>query len=380
MATPSPSSTAVGATRGRWHGVRARGRRSPSGPAQRAGRRPGAPHALRQPAHDDPGSVAVVDIAACHARRHDRDAARPLTTVTVGDGTYGMPLDAATHTLYIANLDDNTISRHRHRHLQRQHPAGCPATRTDVRRARRTRRPRRQRPNAHGVRRHADRPQRLRHPHVQRRHPVGLRRPGRSSRTATSCFGAFSLRVDESTNTIYEPDGSNAIAAVDGRACNAGDLAGCASAPIGKVGCPGRSSRTSCTSSSTRRSTASTCSNQKDDTVVMVDSRVCNGRTPTACEGLEPEFVHTGTDPVGIDLDAGTHTLYVADQLDDDVVRHRRRPCSARDRSGCRVLPPRIEVPYANGVAVSRARAHRVRHRATTTSPWSTSAPATWGG
>ena len=301
-----------------------------------------------------PGSVAVVDIAHCHAR-DTTGCGGPLATIPVGTVPFGLHLDQATHTVYVANFDDNTVSVIDTAACNAAHPAGCPATAAPTFTV-------------------PDGPSDL---DVNgRTHTAyvatvtGLYAFDTRTCNATTlagcddqgfvancddCFSPFSLRVDESTNTIYEPDGSNAIAAIDGRACNADNLAGCTSAPIGKVRLPGTFFSHLLYLAVDEALDSVYVIDQKDDTVVMVDGTICNGTHTAACESLEPEFVHTGTDPLGIALDAGTHTLYVANQLDDDVSVIDAAACSAGDRSGCRVLPPRIEVPHAHGVAVSQA-------------------------
>jgi hypothetical protein len=52
------------------------------------------------------------------------------------------------------------------------------------------------------------------------------------------CLGPWSAKVDVAHNTIYEGDGQSTIAAIDGRSCNADDLSGCATAPFGTVAFP----------------------------------------------------------------------------------------------------------------------------------------------
>ena len=280
-------------------------------------------------------------------------ARRPWRRSPVGGGAYGLHLDKATRTIYVANLGDGSVSMIDTSTCNADHPGGCPAGPAtsfpvpdgpvDV--------------DVNALTHTAYVATLAGFDAVDTHTCNATTQAGCANRghyqICDGCFGPFSVRVDESTNTIYEPDGSNAIVAMDGRACNADDLAGCATAPTGTVQLPGTgySHLVYLAVDETLKSVY--VLNHKDDTVVMIDGTVCNGRHPAACDGLEPEFVHTGTNPLGIGLDEGTHTLYVADQLDDDLSVIDAARCSAKDRSGCRRLPTRVHLDSPRGVAVS---------------------------
>ena len=59
--------------------------------------------------------------------------------------------------------------------------------------------------------------------------------------------------------------------------------------------------------------------NQKDDSVIVVNANVCNGSDLSGCATLDPPEIHTGADPEILTLDPDTQTLYTANQLDNDV-------------------------------------------------------------
>ena len=211
-------------------------------------------------ANIDDNTVTVSDIGHCHAGDRSGCGSPTVATIAVGGGAYALHLDQATRTVYVANLADGTVSMIDSSTCNADHPEGCPtgpATSFPV----------------------PDGPvdidvNALTHTAyvatlagfdaVDTTTCNATTQAGCANRghyqICDGCFGPFSVRVDESTNTIYEPDGSNAIVAMDGRACNAGDLAGCATAPTGTVQLPGTSTRTWSTWPSTRRSRASTCS------------------------------------------------------------------------------------------------------------------------
>ena len=248
----------------------------------------------------------------------------------------------------------------RHRHLQRRAAGGCPTTpgagftvpdgpgSIDVneRPTRRTSPPSSASPPST--------PNRATPPP---RPAAGTRAP---SRSATAASGR-SRAVDESTNTIYEADGDQNVAAVDGRACNADDLAGCATAPFGTSTCRAVLLPPARAWSSTRRSHSVYVLDHKDDAVVMVDATVCNGANTDGCASLEPEVVHTGTNPRASRSTSGTHTVYVADLHDDDLVGDRRRPVQRRRPLGLPRLPTARPLDPRQRRRGLRAGAHRVR-------------------
>ena len=76
---------------------------------------------------DGPGSVAVVDISHCRAG-DTTGCGSSLATIPVGTGPYALHLDDASHTAYIANFIDNTVSVIDTAACNAAHLSGCPAT------------------------------------------------------------------------------------------------------------------------------------------------------------------------------------------------------------------------------------------------------------
>ena len=87
--------------------------------------------------------------------------------------------------------------------------------------------------------------------------------------------------------------------------------------------------------------------NQKDDSVAVVNANVCNGRDLAGCATLDPPEIHTGADPEVLTLDPHTQTLYTANQVDNDVSVIDAARCDAQTTSGCRARVP--EVPNVSG-------------------------------
>ena len=68
---------------------------------------------------------------------------------------------------------------------------------------------------------------------------------------------------------------------------------------------------------------------QGDDSVAAVDTNVCNGANLAACATLHPPLARTGAGPQGVVLDPQTQTLYVANEIDNDVSVISASSCNA---------------------------------------------------
>ena len=306
------------------------------------------------------GTVSVIDTRRCQGR-DVLGLRRRRATVPMAPGTWGMTVDDEQHTLYVAGFDSNTVSLIDTATCNGPHPAGCPSTPPpafstsdgpgDV--------------DVNGRTHTAYVATLLGFDAFDTRTCNASTQAGcgdlGSFSICDGCYGPFGARVDESTNTIYEGNGDQQIVAVDGRSCNADDLAGCADAPFGTVDLrgPGFAHLLDLVVDEALHSVY--VLNQKDDHVVVIDTTVCNGTHRDGCATLVPDVVHTGTNPLGIALDERTHTVYVADLNDDDLSVIDAATCSALDRSGCRRLPIRAPVDDAVRGGGVRARAHGVR-------------------
>jgi DNA-binding beta-propeller fold protein YncE len=74
-----------------------------------------------------------------------------------------------------------------------------------------------------------------------------------------------------------------------------------------------------------------------------VDIARCNARLPAGC-AQPPRTMATGNTPFWVVLDPATHTLYVTERVDQDVLVLDAARCSARRRSGCRREAPTVPV------------------------------------
>ena len=169
------------------------------------------------------------------------------------------------------------------------------------------------------------------------------------------CFGPFSAKVDVAHNTIYESNGQTTVVAIDGRSCNAEDLAGCATAPHGTLALPDPGFDHILWFALDPRLHTMYAVMQKNDTVIAIDTNDCNGRRRAGCATLEPPSLHVGTDPEGIGIDTGTHTVYVANQLDDSLSVVDTLRCNADTTTGCRRPSPLLQVPPTGKITVDES-------------------------
>jgi DNA-binding beta-propeller fold protein YncE len=154
-------------------------------------------------------------------------------------------------------------------------------------------------------------------------------------------------QVDPANQTLYMADGDNTVSAFDLRRCNAADLAGCATDTPGTATLPGQGFAVALWVAVDPANHSVYVTNQKDDSVIVVNANVCNGRDLAGCATLDPPEIHTGADPEVLTLDPQTQTLYTANQVDNDVSVIDATRCDAQTTSGCRARVP--EVPNVSG-------------------------------
>jgi len=301
-------------------------------------------------------TVSVIDGRTCNGR-DSSGCDRPPTTVPVGSVPIGVFVDDATHTVYVGNFGDGTVSLIDSATCNGVNPAGCPTTP----------------PPTVAV---GDGPgdidvnQRTHTAYVATLPGVtafDTRTCNASDQTGCgrvgkfvlcppdTCIGSFSAKVDEVNNTIYAGDGNTTIVAIDGRACTARNLAGCATAPFGRITLPPAGFEHVLFLAVDAPNHTVYALAHKDDAVMVIDANACNGAHRAGCATLIPKQIHTGTNPESISLDPRTHTLYVANELDNDVSVIDASRCNARVTVGCRPRPPSAVVPGAGGIAVDEA-------------------------
>ncbi len=149
------------------------------------------------------------------------------------------------------------------------------------------------------------------------------------------------ITLDPLTDTIYVENGTTGtVSLIDGRRCNARDVAGCGERttalttgvdPIG---------------SGVDESTRTLYVANASGTVAIVDGRTCDAAHRSGCRA-EPTTVRVGIEPQFLAVDEQTDTIYVANVLSNSISVIDGRTCNARSSAGCRRL--RASIPVGPG-------------------------------
>jgi DNA-binding beta-propeller fold protein YncE len=301
-------------------------------------------------------TVSVVNGATCNAIVTS-GCGRTPTEVPVGTAPFTAIADPANHTVYIANNGSTTVSMLNSATCNATDLAGCPTTpppTADV--------------GAAPINVDA----------ALGTHTVYVTTIGAQNGWAvfnadtcnatvqTGCgtigrltgnpAGPNDAQVDPANDTLYTANYDNTVSAFDLRHCWAGDLAGCATDTPGIVTpFPSPGFEHDLWVAVDARLHSVYVSYQKDDTVIVVDTRACNGTHPAGCATLHPPTIHTGADPEGIVLDSQTQTLYTANEVSNDVSVIDATRCNAADTRGCRHPVPAVAIPGPSALAADPA-------------------------
>jgi len=165
-------------------------------------------------------------------------------------------------------------------------------------------------------------------------------------------IGPNAAEVDPANDTLYTANYDNTISAFDLRHCWAGDLAGCVTQKPGTVTpFPFVGFDHSLYVAVDVPLHTVFVTYHKDDSLIAVDTNVCNGSHLAACAALQPPTIHTGTDPEGIVLASQTQTLYTANEVDNDLSVIDASRCNAQTTAGCRRPAPAVAIAAGAGAA-----------------------------
>ena len=292
-------------------------------------------------------TVSVIDGTACNAI-HTSGCGQTAATVTVGSNPLGVAIDQATNTIYVANAGENTVSVINGATCNRTNTSGC----------------------------------------------------GQDPPTVTVGGGASLLAVDPATDTIYVgsfDDGT--ISVIDGATCNGGNSSGCAQVPptvtVGSFPdgvavdqathtvyvANGNDTTVSVIDGSRCNGTDSSGCGQTPPTVdvggnpvelavdqatdtvyvpiffndalgfvAMIDTATCNGGHSSGCS-QPPLTAPAGSGPTHVTLNPTTHTVYVMNELDSSVSALNATTCNATVTSGCAETPPAMAMGFNGGAA-----------------------------
>jgi YVTN family beta-propeller protein len=204
------------------------------------------------------GTISVVSSASCNATM-TKGCRAETPTSPVGSAPNGVAVDTATHTVYVANQGDNTVSV-----LDTSRCSASEAT--------------------------------------------GCAQPTATVHVGDSPTG---IAVDQATDSVYVSDnGAGTVSVIDGATCNATDQAGCGGTPATlTVGSGPSGIGIDSTTDSIYVTDAGTTSH--GDTVSVIDGATCNATVQSGC-GQTPATVMVGYVPLGIGVNPTTNSIYVA--------------------------------------------------------------------
>jgi YVTN family beta-propeller protein len=249
-------------------------------------------------ANQGDNTLSVVNARTCNSR-HVAGCGQLPVSAPVGSGPSGIAIDDATHTIYVTNNSDNTVSV--------IDTATCNAARTS-----------------------------------------GCRH---KPATVTVGGGPTGLTIDPATDTVYVTDGnSNSVAVVNGATCNAIRTSGCgqkpATVPVGQAPFFPAFDPSNQTVYVT---------NALDNTVSMINGRSCHAGHTAGC-GHTPPTAMVGGFPIPVAVDQKTHTVYVGNGNDATVSVLNAATCNATQTSGCAHRPVTLQARGGvDGMALNEA-------------------------
>jgi DNA-binding beta-propeller fold protein YncE len=226
-------------------------------------------------------------------------------SVPVGQNPSGIAVSDATHTVYVVNQTDDTVSVIDADACNVEHTSGCGHTLATI--------------------------------------TLG---PGGLENGPVAAL----LSPDGRTLYVSQPGGANELAVIDATTCNAIHTGGCAGGPV-TTALTGQAPLGLAEDSTTQTLYVA---NVGDNTVSVIDGARCNAQRRSGC-GQPVAAVTVGSGPVAVGFDTQTQTAYVANIGDDTVSAIDSASCNAQHPSGCVQIPPDQAVGGApSEIAVSK--------------------------
>jgi len=297
--------------------------------------------------HND-GTVSVINGATCNAAVTSGCAHTP-DAVTTGAGASFAGTDAAVHTVFAMNQNDNTLSAINTRTCRGGATSGCPQ-----------RAPAQQAAPDHGPAYNPFPGSFALIPQLSSLYLVNnaggadilsVINPGRCDAIHTSgCRNEapsvpdseYLLSVDPATNTIYAGNlNLPQIDVINGATCRLGDLFGCA--PVATIPMAHRQANVRAGSIDEATHTLY-ASDPFSDTTSVINTAACNAIHTAGCANAAPT-IRIGPGPGPPVLDPATHTLYIPyGTAANRVAVVNAATCNARHTSGCGQAPAVVTV------------------------------------
>ena len=227
------------------------------------------------------GTVSVINGAACNAQSTSGCGQVPAT-VTVGSGPDALVIDQTTGTLYVANGNDTTVSVVNTTTCNAKNTSGC----------------------------------------------------SRTPATMQAGSGPSAIAVDQATRTVYVANfNDNTVSVVNGARCNAKNTSGCGQTP------PTTPVGSAPVAIAINQAVGTVyVANIDDNTLSMINKATCNAQLTSGC-GQTPPVVHVGAEPDGVAVDNPTGTIYESNYADATVSAIDAASCNATTTSGCGTQP-----------------------------------------
>lgn len=157
--------------------------------------------------------------------------------------------------------------------------------------------------------------------------------------------GPLNAAINGTTDTVYVADiASNTVSVIDGATCNASTHTGCSTVPpVVQVGV---SPRTIAIDESTNTIYVDNNNNGRPGTVSVIDGSHCDAADTSGCSGALAT-VTVGTNPIGLAFDPVNNTVYVANAAQNGpntLSMIDASSCNATARAGCARTPPTVTV------------------------------------
>jgi YVTN family beta-propeller protein len=322
-------------------------------------------------ANSGDNTVSVVNLATCSSGNLS-GCAQVSPTIGVGSLPLGVAVDEATATVYVANAADNTVSVVDGATCNATDHAGCGQTPPTV-------------PagafsndvavdpvtNMVFVTNQDATPGTVSvidGNSCTGHNPSGC--AGQPFTTVTAGGGASALGVNPVTNTIYVANtaednnnvpvpGGDTLSVINGARCSPADPGGCHT--VGTVPVGTDPAGVAIDPSTNTVYAANTGDNSiQEGTVSVVDGSTCDGSNPSGCAAQAPPQVTVGADPVSVAIDPNNQSVYVANLNDSTVSVIDATSCNAQTTSGCDARPPTVAVDGGPSSAVVDPGRHTV--------------------
>jgi YVTN family beta-propeller protein len=247
-------------------------------------------------------TVSVINAATCDATNHSGCGQTPAT-VAVGGGPFDLAVNEVTDTIYVADINVNTVSVINGITCNATDHSGC----------------------------------------------------GETPPTISVGSGPADLAVDETTNTVYVVNSNdNTVSVVNAGTCDSTNHSGCGQSPPTVAAGIGPGPITVNHATHTVYVADGFFTGAPSTTVSVIDGATCNAGVTSGC-GQTPATMITGGEPFAVAVDQNSDSVYVSSIIDSDVDVFNGATCNASVTSGCAQTP--VSIPtggWSSGLGVNQ--------------------------